>query len=80
MPAFEDKLHGVAYVGQWLASGGALAYTADGGKHWTETRKTDVYFDRVLFSKDGNEAYASSPFGGRLMSTDGGRTWHSVEY
>jgi hypothetical protein len=80
MPAFKDKLHGVAYVGQWLASGGTLAYTENGGKDWIEAYKTDVYFDKVFFSHDGSEAYALSAFGARLMSTDAGKTWERVPY
>lgn len=80
LPAFKDSMHGVSYVGQWLAKGGALAYTEDGGKTWVEATKADVYFDNVFFSDDGTQAFAASAFGPRMISSDAGKTWRAAQY
>lgn len=74
LPAFRDAQHGVGYMGS-VFSPGKMAYTADGGKTWTETTELPVPVSRVFYTKDGKLALATTTAGSVWLSKDDGKTW-----
>lgn len=77
MPAFRDKMHGVAFKGGFF-SPSKMAYTEDGGATWIETTETPVYFNQLFYSKDGNTAYAASVYGAFWTTRNDGKTWEAL--
>lgn len=77
MPAFKDKMNGVAFKGGFL-SPSKFAYTSDGGKTWVETAEAPIHFHQLFFSRDGSKAFAASPLGDLWQTEDDGRSWRAV--
>lgn len=77
MPAFRDKLNGVAFKGGFF-SPSKFAYTSDGGQTWVETMEAPIYFHQLFFSRDGSKAFAASLLGHLWQTEDGGKTWRSI--
>lgn len=78
MPAFRDKLNGVAFKGGFM-SPSKFAYTRDGGATWVETTEAPFYFHQLFYSRDGSKAYAATMLGNLWQTENDGQTWQAIK-
>lgn len=78
MPAFRDKLNGVAFKGGFM-SPSKFTYTRDGGASWVETTEAPYAFQQLFYSRDGSKAYAATVFGNLWVTENDGQTWQSIK-
>lgn len=78
MPAFRDKLNGVAFKGGFM-SPSKFTYTRDGGASWLETTEAPYAFQQLFYSRDGSKAYAATVFGNLWVTENDGQTWQSIK-
>ena len=78
MPAFRDKLNGVAFKGGFM-SPSRFTYTRDGGATWVETTEAPHSFQQLFYSRDGRKAYAATVFGNLWVTENDGQSWQAIK-
>ncbi|MFK8031724.1 MAG: glycoside hydrolase family 97 N-terminal domain-containing protein [Gammaproteobacteria bacterium] len=77
---FEVALHPTDADQVYVATSKGVAFSRDGGETWTDVgQRSPFALSMVVNPSDRNRVYIGSPAGKVFGSTDGGRSWSSLD-
>jgi photosystem II stability/assembly factor-like uncharacterized protein len=80
--AFRDREHGVAVGGDYRkpeATAGTVAFTSDGGAHWSAATKLPHGFRSAVAWDAAHKAWIAAGTNGSDISYDDGKTWQWLD-